>query len=178
MDAFTWDRYEQLVEMKTSHYTFFQPMEMALLVSDRMDSHNVVRRVAYQIGFLFQSQDDFLDIFGDPQLTGKSGSDIQEGKCTWVSVRAAEKLRGKPEFNNFEAHYGKLDSESVETIRKLLQQVNIPGDFIDFEKKYSDKAHYGKVDSESVETIRKLLQQVNIPRDFIDFEKKYSDKVD
>ncbi|KAE9414264.1 hypothetical protein Angca_002542, partial [Angiostrongylus cantonensis] len=56
IDAFTWDRYEQLVEMKTSHYTFFQPVEMAMLVSDRMDHHRVLRHLLYKIGFLFQSQ--------------------------------------------------------------------------------------------------------------------------
>ncbi|KIH49191.1 hypothetical protein ANCDUO_20735 [Ancylostoma duodenale] len=56
VNAFTWDRYEQLVAFKTSHYSYFHPMEMAMLVSDRLDNHPILRQLAYRIGFLFQSQ--------------------------------------------------------------------------------------------------------------------------
>ncbi|VDM59819.1 unnamed protein product [Angiostrongylus costaricensis] len=131
--------YEQLVEMKTSHYTFFQPVEMAMLVSDRMDHHRVLRHLLYKIGFLFQSQDDHLDVFGNPHLTGKTGTDIQDGKCTWISVRAVQKLLDKPELDVFKANYGRGNPENVDNIRNLLYRLDIQEDFMNFEKKYSDK---------------------------------------
>lgn len=43
------------------------------------------------MGHFYQVQDDFLDCFGDSEITGKVGSDIQEGKCSWLAVVALQR---------------------------------------------------------------------------------------
>ena len=53
------------------------------------------QRILIDTGKFFQAQDDYLDYFGDPEVTGKVGTDIQDGKCSWMVVMAMQRSNPK-----------------------------------------------------------------------------------
>ncbi len=117
LDEFTMKRYTQIVRYKTSYYSFYLPVQLGLvLVSPKMLKHVVsvlnicvnvqagikdpelyrqARTILLAMGHLFQVQDDYLDCFGDPSVTGKVGTDIQDGKCSWLIVVALQRANAE-----------------------------------------------------------------------------------
>lgn len=46
--------------------------------------------ICCELGHFYQVQNDFLDCFSDSGILKKPGTDIEDGKCTWLAVKALE----------------------------------------------------------------------------------------
>lgn len=82
-----------IVRYKTAFYTFYLPCAMGMIYAGVKNpaSYRLARDICCRIGEFFQIQDDFLDCFGDPEVIGKVGTDIQDNKCSWLVVQALER---------------------------------------------------------------------------------------
>lgn len=85
------------------------------------------------IGQLYNIQDDYLDVFGDPQVMGKIGTDIMQGKCSWMIVCALESAN-EQQLQVIKEHYGKENDESVEKIKQVFKQLRLRNRFTNLEE--------------------------------------------
>ncbi|CAG2170803.1 unnamed protein product [Oppiella nova] len=125
-DLFTKSRYETIVRYKTSYYTFVLPVRLAMYLfgMKSKSSHREAEELLIKIGYLFQMQDDFIDCFGDPIVTGKQGSDIVDGKCCWPVVRALE-LCDESQRRHLVANYGIKCEQNVNKCKEIYRQLNL-----------------------------------------------------
>ncbi|CAH0401274.1 unnamed protein product [Chilo suppressalis] len=135
LSQFTMDKYGAITKYKSAYYTFQMPVTLALLMSgvDDPETHRQAKTILLEMGEFFQIQDDFLDCFGNPAVTGKNGTDIQDGKCTWLAVVALQ--RATPSQKQImEEHYGNSAPESIARIKDLYEDLQLPHTYSVFEE--------------------------------------------
>lgn len=75
-----------------------------------------------------------MDCFGDSNITGKNGTDIRNGKCTWLIVEALQ-MATPQEKIMLKEHYGKPNSESEAIVYKLYQKLDLENIYYSFNVK-------------------------------------------
>jgi farnesyl diphosphate synthase len=136
LQDFTEENLLRIYRLKTSTYSFYLPVALGMrLAGVRHPSfYRIAREILLEMGIYFQAQDDFLDCFGDPSVTGKVGTDIEEGKCTWLIVEALKSCT-PAQTERLRACYGRDDSECVGRVKELYQELGLPQRFQLYEQK-------------------------------------------
>lgn len=93
VETFKMEKYKTIVANKTAYYSFYLPVALAMKLAGYKDPEmfRQTKTILLEVGNFFQAQDDFIDCFGDPAVTGKIGTDIQDGKCSWLAVVAMQR---------------------------------------------------------------------------------------
>lgn len=126
LERFTMDRYKAIVKYKTAFYSFYLPTALGLLLSGvtAPGAYQVARRICCAMGEYFQIQDDYLDCFGDPEVIGKVGTDIQDNKCSWLVVQALERCNDEQRKVLLE-NYGQWDDKKVAIVKDLYRSLDL-----------------------------------------------------
>lgn len=135
LSKFTMDRYEAIVKYKTAFYSFQLPVALAMHLAGMQGAevHRQARTLLLEMGAFFQVQDDYLDCFGSPDVTGKVGTDIEDGKCSWLAVVALQ--RATPSQRKvMEECYGSKDPSKVAQIKSLYLELGLPATFTVYEE--------------------------------------------
>ncbi|KAM4873772.1 LOW QUALITY PROTEIN: farnesyl pyrophosphate synthase-like [Thomomys bottae] len=124
---YTEKRYKSIVKYKTAFYSFYLPG------IDGEKEHANAKKILLEMGEFFQIQDDYLDTFGDPSVTGKVGTDIQDNKCSWLLVQCLQ--RGTPEqLQILQENYGQKDPKKVAQVKALYEELNLPAVYLKYEE--------------------------------------------
>lgn len=129
------ETYDAIVKYKTAYYSFYLPVALAMQMAgiNDKDLFKKAEEILLPMGRFFQVQDDYLDCYGNPEVTGKIGTDIEDGKCTWLVVTALS-LCDSTQRKIIEEQYGSKDLESVKLIKSLYSQLEIPKLYASYEE--------------------------------------------
>ncbi|XP_073408434.1 farnesyl pyrophosphate synthase-like isoform X6 [Dendrobates tinctorius] len=135
LDWYTESRYKSIVKYKMAFYTFYLPVAAAMYMAgiDSEDDHQNAKTILLEMGEFFQIQDDYLDCYGDPNITGKIGTDIQDNKCCWLVVEALKRVT--PEQRDIlQANYGQDDTEKVQRVKQLYEELDLLGVYMQYKE--------------------------------------------
>ncbi|EFN82314.1 Farnesyl pyrophosphate synthetase [Harpegnathos saltator] len=135
LDRFTMDRYDGIAYYKTAYYTFVLPMSVAMHFAGikSRELFEEARTILTKIGHFYQIQDDYLSCYGNRKTLGKVGTDIEEGKCTWLIVTALQRVT-REQRNVLKECYGSTDRQKITRVRQLYKDLDLPGIFFTYEK--------------------------------------------
>ena len=125
--------YSQIVTYKTAFYSFYLPVALALHAVDAATPTNLAaaRAILVPMGEYFQVQDDYLDCFADPTVLGKVGTDIIEGKCSWLVVQALQRA-STDQAQLLAENYGSASGES--SVKALYSELDLESVYRTFEE--------------------------------------------
>ena len=141
IELYTEEHYYTVVTWKTAYYTIALPIISGLLISplSSIADHPELKSIAISIGIYFQVQDDYLDCYGDVQLIGKIGTDIQERKCSWLVVQAIKLLKDNDQTRQILCeNYGIDDPIKIQRVKDIYNELNLKQVYQEYEQKTYD----------------------------------------
>ncbi|KAK2188089.1 hypothetical protein NP493_144g03004 [Ridgeia piscesae] len=132
---YTIERYNAIVKYKTAFYSFYLPVALAMHMAGIEDeaAFDSARVILLKMGEFFQIQDDYIDCFGDPTLTGKVGTDIEDNKCGWLIVQALTRVSAE-QRQVLEENYAKKDAECVAKVKAVYKELKLQRVYADYEE--------------------------------------------
>ncbi|KAH9983241.1 farnesyl diphosphate synthase [Russula compacta] len=141
LSKFNLDRHRTIVLYKTSIYSFYLPVALALLLcgfpvekknESDPDYYKLALDILLPLGEYFQIQDDYLDYSGTPEQIGKIGTDIMDNKCSWC-INTALAHANSTQRATLDANYGRKDSDAEARVKEVFREVEVDALYAQYE---------------------------------------------
>lgn len=130
----TVSEYIEMIRLKTSVLLAAALKIGAYLAGASMDDCNLLYEFGVKMGLAFQLQDDYLDVYGDPEVFGKNiGGDIACNKKTYMLITAWEKAdeRQREELRHWLSYQAENMEEKIAAVVRLYDEIGIASLCID-----------------------------------------------
>jgi len=140
MEEITSDDYMEMVGLKTAVLLGLALNSGALIAGVEEKKAASLFEYGYAVGVAFQIMDDWLDAFGDEELTGKrKGGDIRQGKKTWLWIMAIEAAEEEDrEFLKKVVKSKPVSEKDVTRVLELYKLYNVDELILEFSSKLLD----------------------------------------
>ncbi len=161
------EEYIEMIRLKTS-VLLACAVKIGAIMADapKEDAENIYK-FGEAIGLSFQLQDDYLDVYGNPEVFGKAiGGDITSNKKTYMLINALNKAEGA-EKKELEQWIGAKDfdrDEKVKTVTRIYNSLGI------------DKMAKAKMEQYYNDAIA-FLDKINVPESRKQALRDYADSM-
>jgi len=150
-----WDmNFEYRMDVSVAEYLKMVELKTAVLVAASLKSgaitggaDNLESDLMYEfgrnLGIAFQIRDDYLDVYGDPEVFGKRiGNDILTNKKTFLLIKALELSEGKlnEELNGWLTRENSDPGKKIKGITEIFTSLEIDRISSEIAEKHYDKA--------------------------------------
>jgi farnesyl diphosphate synthase len=129
--------YDVVARSKTAYYTIWQPIVSGMIASQAIPEDLLtppaLTKFLLELGHFFQVQDDYLDVYGDPAVTGKVGTDIIDGKVTWLSCTALNLANAQQK-----AELARSLGVDEPRVREIYRELDVVGAYTRYEEATSE----------------------------------------
>lgn len=122
------DEYLEMIRLKTAVLLAASLKMGAVLGGAPKEDADALYNFGIQIGIAFQLKDDFLDVYGDPQVFGKNiGGDILCNKKTYMLIQALERAdkAQKKELQDWISRKDYDSAEKIKSVTDLYDEIGI-----------------------------------------------------
>lgn len=120
--------YIEMIRLKTSVLLACSLKIGAMLAEAPESDQEKLYKYGEQVGLAFQLQDDYLDVFGDESVFGKTiGGDIVSNKKTYMLIKALElsDMRQRAELEDWITAAQFDEKEKIRAVTKLYKEIGI-----------------------------------------------------
>ncbi|KAF9134488.1 Farnesyl pyrophosphate synthetase [Mortierella sp. GBA39] len=135
LTRFSIEKHAFIVRYKTAYYSFYLPVALAMHMAGVKDetAFKQAEDILLPLGEYFQVQDDYLDCYGNPEVIGKIGTDIEDNKCSWLINQALDKATPE-QVKVLHENYGRRDEVNVIAVKEVYNEIGVEGLFKSYEE--------------------------------------------